>query len=92
MPISDQLIQRIHQTKQNNIHGFFDKIKTKKWVKDLYETLFLPQNENTEDQLKRNFEALQETLSDQINTVTGNKNLTEKLVRQFLPVFCEQKN
>ncbi|KAB1232529.1 serine O-acetyltransferase EpsC [Chryseobacterium viscerum] len=89
MAISDQLIQRIHQTKQNNIHGFFDKIKTKKWVKDLYETLFLPQNENTEDQLKRNFEALQETLSDQINTVTGDKNLTEKQVSQFFEALPE---
>lgn len=92
MPISDQLIQRIHQTKQNNIHGFFDKIKTKKWVKDLYETLFLPQNENTEDQLKRNFEALQETLSDQINTVTGDKNLTEKQVSQFFETLPELYN
>ncbi|WPO93204.1 serine O-acetyltransferase EpsC [Chryseobacterium sp. YR459] len=89
MAISDQLIQRIHQTKQNNIHGFFDKIKTKKWVKDLYETLFLPQNENTEDQLKRNFEALQKTLSDQINTVTGDKNLTEKQVSQFFEALPE---
>jgi len=92
MPISDQLIQRIHQTKQNNIHGFFDKIKTKKWVKDLYETLFLPQNENTEDQLKRNFEALQETLSDQINTVTGDKDLTEKQVSQFFETLPELYN
>ncbi len=92
MPISDQLIQRIHQTKQNNIHGFFDKIKTKRWVKDLYETLFLPQNENTEDQLKRNFEALQETLSDQINTVTGDKNLTEKQVSQFFEALPELYN
>lgn len=92
MAISDQLIQRIHQTKQNNIHGFFDKIKTKKWVKDLYETLFLPQDDNTEDQLKRNFEALQETLSDQINTVTGDKNLTEKQVRQFFETLPELYN
>lgn len=92
MPISDQLIQRIHQTKQNNIHGFFDKIKTKKWVKDLYETLFLPQNDNTEDLLKRNFEALQETLSDLINTVTGDKNLTEKQVSQFFEALPELYN
>lgn len=92
MAISDQLIQRIHQTKQNNIHGFFDKIKTKKWVKDLYETLFLPQNDNTEDQLKRNFEALQETLSDLINTVTGDKNLTEKQVSQFFEALPELYN
>ncbi|CAI8796512.1 serine O-acetyltransferase EpsC [Chryseobacterium sp. CH21] len=92
MAISDQLIQRIHQTKQNNIHGFFDKIKTKKWVKDLYETLFLPQNDNTEDQLKRNFEALQETLSDLINTVTGDKILTEKEVSQFFEALPELYN
>lgn len=93
MAISDQLIERIHQTKHNSIREFFDKIKTKKWVKDLYETLFLTQNDNTEDQLKRNFEALQQTLSDQINTVTGDKDLTEKQVSQFfeaLPGLYDQ--
>ncbi|MGR3857594.1 serine O-acetyltransferase EpsC [Chryseobacterium indologenes] len=93
MAISDQLTERIHHTKQNNIHGFFDKIKTKKWVKDLYETLFLPQDDNTEDQLKRNFEALQETLSDLINTVTGDKIITEKQVDRFfeaLPQLYDQ--
>lgn len=89
MAISDHLIQRIHQTKQNSIHGFFDKIKTKKWVKDLYETLFLPQNDNTEDQLKRSFEALQVTLSDLINTVTGDKGFTEKQVSQFFEALPE---
>lgn len=93
MAISDQLIQRIHQTKQNNIHGFFDKIKTKRWVKDLYETLFLPQSDNTEDQLKKNFEAIQKTLYDLIHTVTGDKILTEKQVGKFyeaLPQLYDQ--
>lgn len=93
MAISDQLIERIHQTKQNSNHGFFDKIKTKRWIKDLYETLFLPQNDNTEDQLKRNFKALQETLSEQINTVTGDQDSTEKQVNQFfesLPDLYDQ--
>ncbi|MDR6370071.1 serine O-acetyltransferase [Chryseobacterium bernardetii] len=89
MAISDHLIERIHQTKQNSNHGFFDKIKTKKWVKDLYETLFLPQNNNTEEQLKINFKALQQTLSDQINTVTGNKEITEKQVSQFFEALPE---
>lgn len=89
MAISDQLIERIHQTKQNSIHGFFDKIKTKKWVKDLYETLFLPQHDNSEDELKRNFEALQETLSELINTVTGDKTLTEKQVNRFFEALPE---
>jgi serine O-acetyltransferase len=93
MAISDQLTQRIHQTKQNSNHGFFDKIKTKRWVKDLYETLFLPQNDNTEEQLKRSFEALRETLSEQINTVTGDQDSTEKQVNQFfesLPDLYDQ--
>ncbi|QXU50206.1 serine acetyltransferase [Chryseobacterium sp. D764] len=93
MAISDHLTQRIHQTKQNSIHGFFDKIKTKRWVKDLYETLFLPQNDNSEDQLKRNFETLRETLSEQINTVTGDQNSTEKQVNHFfesLPGLYDQ--
>ena len=93
MAISDHLIERIHQTKQNSIHGFFDKIKTKKWVKDLYETLFLPQNDNTEDQIKRNFEALRETIFDLINTVTGDQESTEKQVDQFfeaLPDLYDQ--
>ncbi|WP_426482739.1 serine O-acetyltransferase EpsC [Chryseobacterium sp. R2ACT005] len=93
MAISDHLTQRIHQTKQNSIHGFFDKIKTKRWVKDLYETLFLPQNDNSEDQLKRNFETLRETLSEQINTVTGDQDSTEKQVNQFfesLPGLYDQ--
>ncbi|MBB6330297.1 serine O-acetyltransferase [Chryseobacterium sediminis] len=93
MAISDHLIERIHQTKQNSIHGFFDKIKTKRWVKDLYETLFLPQNDNTEDQLTRNFEALRETLSEQINTVTGDQDGTETQVNQFfeaLPDLYDQ--
>ncbi|WP_454045684.1 serine O-acetyltransferase EpsC [Chryseobacterium sp. Marseille-Q8038] len=89
MAISDQLIERIHQTKQNSIHGFFDKIKTKKWVKDLYETLFLPQTNNTEEQLKRNFDALQETLSDLINTVAADKYITEKQVNQFFEALPE---
>ncbi|MDR3025437.1 serine O-acetyltransferase EpsC [Chryseobacterium sp.] len=93
MAISEHLAQRIHQTKQNSIHGFFDKIKTKRWVKDLYETLFLPQNNNTEEQLKRNFEALRKTLSEQINTITVDQDGTEKQVNQFfesLPDLYDQ--
>ncbi|MCJ7936248.1 MAG: serine O-acetyltransferase [Chryseobacterium sp.] len=89
MAISETLLQRIHQTKQNNIHGFFDKIKTKKFVKELYEVLFLPQNENTEDQLKRNFDVLQKTFFDLIHTVTGNKETAEIHVNQFFEALPE---
>lgn len=89
MAIPNNLIERIHQTKQSNIHGFFDKIKTKKWVKDLYETLFLPQNDNTEDQLKKNFQSLEETLFSLISTVTGNKEITQINGSQFFEALPE---
>ena len=89
MAISNDLMARIHQTKQNNMHGFFDKIRTKRWVKDLYEALFLPQKDNSEDQLKRNFEALQETLFDLIHTVTESKDTTEAHIHQFFEALPE---
>lgn len=89
MAISNDLMARIHQTKQNNTHGFFDKIRTKRWVKDLYEALFLPQKDNSEDQLKRSFEALQETLFDLIHTVTESKDDTEAHIHQFFEALPE---
>nr|WP_315028713.1 serine O-acetyltransferase EpsC [uncultured Chryseobacterium sp.] len=93
MAISNNLIQRIHHSKQNNTHGFFDKIKTKKFVKDLYEVLFLPQKNHTEDQLKRNFEALYQTLFELIDVVTEDPNLAETDTQQFfddLPELYDQ--
>ncbi|REC45413.1 serine O-acetyltransferase EpsC [Chryseobacterium pennipullorum] len=93
MAVSHHLIEKIHQTKQESIHGFFDKVKTKKWVKDLYEALFLPQNEHTEEGLKKNFEVLQDVLSDLINTVTEDKETAEGHVKQFfeaLPGLYDQ--
>ncbi|MDR6922650.1 serine O-acetyltransferase EpsC [Chryseobacterium sp. 2987] len=92
MAISNHLMTRIHQAKQNNMHGFFDKIRTKRWVKDLYEALFLPQKDNSEDQLKRNFEALQETLFDLIHSVTESKDDTEVHIHQFFEALPELYN
>ncbi|SIS69404.1 serine O-acetyltransferase [Chryseobacterium ureilyticum] len=89
MAIPINLIARIHQTKQNNIHGFFDKIKTKKWVKDLYEVLFLPQNDNSEEQLKSRFEDLQKTLLDLITIITADKENAETHVKQFFETLPE---
>lgn len=89
MAIPINLIARIHQTKQNNIHGFFDKIKTKKWVKDLYEVLFLPQNDNSEEQLKSRFEGLQKTLLDLITIITADKENAETNVKQFFETLPE---
>ncbi|AZA83681.1 serine acetyltransferase [Chryseobacterium lactis] len=89
MAIPHHLIERIHHSKQNNIHGFFDKIKTKKFVKDLYEVLFLPQRNNTEKQLKANFEALNQHLFDLIIIVTGNRESTEANVNRFFEALDE---
>ncbi|MFZ4928601.1 serine O-acetyltransferase EpsC [Chryseobacterium sp. Mn2064] len=89
MAISNHLIQKIHHTKQNNIHGFFDKIKTKKWVKELYEVLFLPQNDNTEEQLEKDFATLQRTLSELINTITVDKEETQFHVNRFFEALPE---
>lgn len=89
MAIPINLIARIHQKKQNNIHGFFDKIKTKKWVKDLYEVLFLPQNDNSEEQLKSKFEDLQKTLLDLITIITTDKENAETNVKQFFETLPE---
>lgn len=93
MAISDNLIEKIHQSKSTNTHGFFDKVKTKKWVKDLYEVLFLPQNDNTEGHLKKSFENLQQTFSTLIGTVAENKEDTEEQVNRFfkaLPALYDQ--
>ncbi|WP_278380605.1 serine O-acetyltransferase EpsC [Chryseobacterium arthrosphaerae] len=93
MAISDNLIEKIHQSKSTNTHGFFDKVKTKKWVKDLYEVLFLPQNDNTEDRLKKSFENLQQTFSPLIGAVAENKEDTEEQVNRFfraLPALYDQ--
>ncbi|MGG7549531.1 serine O-acetyltransferase EpsC [Chryseobacterium arthrosphaerae] len=93
MATSDNLIEKIHQSKSTNTHGFFDKVKTKKWVKDLYEVLFLPQNDNTEDHLKKSFENLQQTFSTLIGAVAETKEDTEEQVNRFfkaLPVLYDQ--
>lgn len=89
MAISNHLIERIHQSKQDHIHGFFDKVKTKKFVKDLYEVLFLPVHDCSQGQLKNHFEGLQKTLSDLIYIVTGDQETTEKHVGQFFEALPE---
>lgn len=89
MAIPNHLIERIHHSKQDHIHGFFDKVKTKKWVKDLYEVLFLPLHDCSQDQLKSHFEGLQKTLSDLIHIVTGDQEATERHVGQFFEALPE---
>lgn len=89
MAIPNHLIERIHQSKQNKAHGFFDKLKTKAFVKDLYETLFLPQKINTEDQLKRNFAVLYDHLFTLVSTITGSKDDAEANANLFFEALPE---
>ncbi|NIF05135.1 serine acetyltransferase [Chryseobacterium sp. Tr-659] len=89
MAISDHLIQRIHQSKQKSTHDFFDKIKTKAFVKELYQLLFLPQKINTEDQLKESFEVLNDSLFNLINAVMGDEKTAEAEVNEFFTILPE---
>ncbi|MGE8432480.1 serine O-acetyltransferase EpsC [Chryseobacterium joostei] len=95
MSVSNHLIERIHQSKQNKTHGFFDRARVKVFVTELYKVLFLPQQENTTDQLKQDFEKLQDHLFNLIHTITGDKDLTEVHVNAFfegLPKIYDHLN
>lgn len=83
MSISNDLIERIHQSKQNSTHGFFDRAKVKVFVTDLYKVLFLPQQVNTTDQLKKDIVKLHDLLFNLINTITADEDLTEVQVNAF---------
>ncbi|MBL3547762.1 serine O-acetyltransferase EpsC [Chryseobacterium sp. KMC2] len=89
MAAHDNLIKRIHQSKQNTTHEFFDKTKTKAFVKDLYQVLFLPQRIDTEDQLKKSFAALHDSLFNMIITITGSEEEAETNVNTFFEVLPE---
>ncbi|MBV8327268.1 serine O-acetyltransferase EpsC [Chryseobacterium sp.] len=89
MAIPNHLIQKIHQSKQNTTHEFFDKVKAKAFVKDLYQVLFLPQKINTEDQMKRSFTALHDSLFNMIITITGSEKEAEKNTDLFFKALPE---
>lgn len=89
MAIPNHLIQKIYQGKQNTTHEFFDKAKTKAFVKDLYQVLFLPQKNNTEDQLKSSFTTLYDSLFNMIVSITGNGKETEKDTDTFFEALPE---
>ncbi|MGU3375767.1 serine O-acetyltransferase EpsC [Chryseobacterium sp. M5A1_1a] len=83
MSVSNHLIERIHRSKQNKTHGFFDRARVKIFVTDLYKVLFLPQQDNTTDQLEKDFAKLHDHLFSLIYTITGDKDLTEVQVNVF---------
>ncbi|MDR2235059.1 MAG: serine O-acetyltransferase [Chryseobacterium sp.] len=89
MAIPNHLIQKIYQGKQNTTHEFFDKAKTKAFVKDLYQVLFLPQKNNTEDQLKSSFTTLYDSLFSMIVSITGNGKEAEKDTDTFFEALPE---
>lgn len=77
MRVSQNLINRIYNSKKNNVHRFFDKEKVEVFVADLYKLLFLPQEINTTDQLKEDFAVLYEILFNLINSIINDEDLSE---------------
>ncbi|AZA76625.1 serine acetyltransferase [Chryseobacterium sp. G0186] len=83
MSVSNHLIEKIHQSKQDKTHGFFDRTRVKAFVTDLYKALFLPQQDNTTDQLEKDFAKLHDHLFTLTDMITGDKDLAEVQVTAF---------
>ncbi|MEY8758330.1 serine O-acetyltransferase EpsC [Chryseobacterium tongliaoense] len=90
MKMSEDFIDQILKNKQNSSYNSFDKSKAETFVIRLYEVLFLPQNINTEGDLKKDFEKVQAILFDLIISIIKEERLAEKQVADFfdaLPVI-----
>lgn len=83
MSVSNHLIEKIHLSKQNKTHGFFDRARVKDFVTDLYKILFLPQQDNTTEHLKQEFDRLHDHLFNLTDMITGDKDLAEVQVTTF---------
>ncbi|ASK29345.1 serine acetyltransferase [Chryseobacterium sp. T16E-39] len=92
MTVSNNLIDRIRNSKQCNAHRFFDKAKAKYFVTGLYEVLFLPEKENTTDQLERNFAKLYGALFSLINCITADEDLAEVQTDTFFDALPDIYN
>lgn len=84
MPVSLDFIGNILQNKKLGSHGFFDKTKMETFVTGLYNTLFLPQHINTEEQLQQDFEKLNKALFELIlSGVSYDENWAKKQTEVF---------
>ncbi|MBK1896727.1 serine O-acetyltransferase EpsC [Chryseobacterium paridis] len=89
MTVSNNLIDRIRNNKQSHPHRFFDKVKAKYFVTGLYEVLFLPEKENTTNQLEGNFAKLYGALFSLINCITADEDLAEIQTDAFFNALPE---
>lgn len=92
MSVSNHFIEKIHQSKQDKTHGFFDRARVKVFVTELYKVLFLPQPINTPDHLKQDFDKLHAHLFILINTITRDEDLTEVQVNAFFEALPQIYN
>ena len=87
MPVSLDFIGNILQNKKLGPHGFFDKTKMETFVTGLYNTLFLPQHIDTEEQLQQDFEKLNKALFE---LILSGVNHDESWAKKQTEVFFDE--
>jgi serine O-acetyltransferase len=92
MKVSDHFIKKTLKKKQLSSQGFFDKGKMEKFVKNLYDVLFLSQEIHTENQIYIEFEELHEVLFDLIKNTSEDEVFAEEQTDNFFFVLPELYN
>jgi serine O-acetyltransferase len=92
MAVSDYFIKKVLEKKNGSSGGFFDKTGMEDFVKELYSTLFLYQEVNTEDHLQNEFERLGKLLLNLVKSTTQDEVLAEKQTEDFFKVLPDIYN
>lgn len=92
MAVSDYFIKKVLEKKNGSSGGFFDKTSMEDFVKELYSTLFLCQEVNTEDHLQNEFERLGKLLLNLVKSTTQDEVLAEKQTEDFFNVLPDIYN
>jgi len=92
MAVSDYFIKKVLEKKNGSSGGFFDKTGMENFVKELYGTLFLCQEVNTEDHLQNEFERLGKLLLNLVKSTTQDEVLAEKQIEDFFNVLPDIYN
>lgn len=89
MAVFNNLIDKIRSNKQNNAHISFETSKAKNFVAYLYEVLFLPNKEDTADELEENFAKLYGILFCLINSIADDEEIAEVQTDSFFDALPE---
>ncbi|WP_265132062.1 serine O-acetyltransferase EpsC [Chryseobacterium oranimense] len=92
MAVSDYFIKKVLEKKNGSSGGFFDKTSMENFVKELYGTLFLCQEVNTEYHLQNEFERLGKLLLNLVKSTTQDEVLAEKQTEDFFNVLPDIYN